>query len=66
MIALLADSASATGQTVVAKVTVSVTITTAGVETPSTAEVARAGQLVMEAAHEVTVRMVVARTVKVV
>lgn len=63
----LADSASVTGQTVVAKVTVSVTTITSGVvEAPSTAEVARAGQLVMEAAHEVMVRTVVAKTVKVV
>jgi hypothetical protein len=63
VIAALADSAAVTGQTVVAKVMVSVTITAL---TPSAALVVRAGQSVTVAAQLITVRTVVAKTVKVV
>jgi hypothetical protein len=63
VIAALADSAAVTGQTVVAKVMVSVTITAL---TPSAALVVRAGQSVTVGAQLITVRTVVAKTVKVV
>jgi hypothetical protein len=63
VIAALADSAAVTGQTVVAKVMVSVTMTAL---TPSAAVEVRAGQSVTVGAQLITVRTVVAKTVKVV